>query len=225
MKIMHPVLEHPIKFDEDMISILQIEHQEVFRNIIEEIRVQICEGTEGEFILSDELKQYSWKSDVELLIDFFSLNMNNKKILNRLYKELEQEAVGSEYYIQTQEVIAKINQYIIGLTEKFDIALDYEEKINIQDLFKIGKITICESDTKFLEKIIDYIKVTQEFLNIQLYIFVGIKGYLTKEELEQIYGYFIYNKINVLLVENRESEIQLDIEKYYILDNDGCEIY
>ena len=46
---------------------------------------------------------------------------------------------------------------------------------------------------------------------------------MKKDELEELYEFLFYNKINILLIENNSFESE-KIEKLKIIDSDLCEI-
>lgn len=56
------------------------------------------------------------------------------------------------------------------------------------------------------------------------FIAVGLKSYLSKAELIEMYKSIALNKLRLLLIECSDKET-LEEEKKYIIDTDLCEIY
>ena len=147
-----------------------------------------------------------------------------KKIQNKLLANLKDIAVDSEHYLLTNDLIGQNIVYIEKLIESIDYSIEYNNMPDINSLLKIFEIKLKPDYDSVLEKIIEYIKVVNRFLNINSFVFLNLKSYLTNDELEPFYKDCFYNKINLLLIESSLSEHRLDCEKYRIIDKDLCEI-
>ena len=77
-----------IEFIENQVATLVIENQKVFSEFVQNLNQQI-NGDEGDLILSDEDKELSFSKQAVLVTNPFTLNCNEKRIVNKLYKELQ----------------------------------------------------------------------------------------------------------------------------------------
>ena len=68
-------------------------------------------------------------------------------------------------------------------------------------------------------------RITQSFLKRSCFIFIGLKQYLTQDELEELYKVAQYRKIRIMLFENRQPELNKAKETLWLIDKDYCEIY
>ena len=68
---------------------------------------------------------------------------------------------------------------------------------------------------------IDYIRAYNKICKVSVFIFVNLKDYLESYELEQLYEFSEYEKLNLLLIEGHFSDV-LDQEKNLIYDKDMC---
>ena len=91
-------------------------------------------------------------------------------------------------------------------------------------MLKIAEIRFEDTQETLVEKIIDYMKVSQELLGIRCFVFVHLLSYLTEYETEKFYEYVYYQKMNVLLLENRQPDIINRFSNVIIIDKDTCEI-
>ena len=223
MKLVHPLLEKPILFEENMANILVVENQKVFAEMVWELFNQ-TNGGEGQFILSSELKQLELNKRMDLVIDLFSLDFNQKKILNKLFSQLKEIATGGEYYEDSMCLIGEITTYLERIMQSIQYPLGYNSEFDISTIFKLVDVKIDITYETLLEKIIDYITLIQEFLGINLFVFVNLKCFLSFEELEQLYLSIAYKKCNILLLENSINEKRLEQEIIRIIDSDLCEI-
>ncbi len=224
MKLAHPFLASPIVFEENKINVLVVENQRALSEIINELLEQ-ANGADGRFILSSELKQLDFVKEAEIIIDLFTLDFNHRKIINKLYSQLKTTAIGNEYYLDSTCLLGEIAHYLEKILQTTQYPLVYSPEIDITSVFKIAEVKLETVYDTLVEKVLDYVTVMQEFCSISCFIFVNLKCYMSDEELEQLYQFASYNKLNILLLENTMREKRYEQEKIYIIDTDLCEIF
>lgn len=87
MKLIHTELAGEILKERKAFSEWIIESPELFSGYLQEIYGQ-CAKREGRFVLSDGDKEVELTKVVEIITDPFAVDLNGRKILNRLYTEL-----------------------------------------------------------------------------------------------------------------------------------------
>lgn len=224
MKLVHPDINYHIVFNENIVNVIVVENPKIFRGFIEEL-VRQCAGEEGSFLLSDCEEEIEISKNVELVIDCFNLDFNQKKILNKVYNYLKHLSMGDKYYLKTSEIQMTIFRYLEELISSSEHPLVYAADLDIISIFKSADLKIETNYDTLLEKLVDYINIVQEYCGMSCIIFVNLKTYLAEEELKQLYVYASYKKIHIMLLEGRLYNEILDLEKVFILDNDLCEIY
>ncbi|MCR6546740.1 type II-A CRISPR-associated protein Csn2 [Dehalobacterium formicoaceticum] len=223
MKLAHPLLERPIVFEENKINVLVIENQKAFSEIVWELMEQINDG-EGQFVLSSDLTHLELQKYMDLVIDLFSLDFNQKRIINKVYSKLKMIAVESEYYVDSTGLISEIMRYLEKILQEIHYPLEYNQEMDIGAIFKFADVKIGTDYETIIEKTIDYLTLLQEFIGIKLFVFINLKCYLSDQDLEQLYQFVIYNKYDILLLENTMREKRFQQEKIRIIDGDLCEI-
>lgn len=223
MKLSYPYFEKPIIFEENKINVLIIENQKFLSNIIEEL-IQQINGYDGKFVLSSNSKQIEINKSIDLLIDPFTLDFNQKKIINKLYSHLKDYTVDGNYYLDLKVLQSEIFHYIESLTQTTQYPLVYLSDIDVTSLFKMVEIKLDTSYETLVEKLMDYCSIIQEFCNVSCLIILNIKCYLSDVELEQFYKFISYKKIDILLLENTVRENKLENEILHIIDSDLCDI-
>ena len=225
MRLIHPVFENPFIFEENTVNVLVIENGKTFYQLTNELLNQI-NGENGGWVLSDEnkVKDLNLEKTFSFIIEPYTLDFNNKKIQNKLLAKLKDIAVDSEHYLLTNDIIGQNVVYIEKLIESIDYSLEYNNMPDINSLLKIFEIRLRPDYDSVLEKIIEYLKVVNQFLSINSFVFLNLKSYLTSEELESFYKDCFYNKYNLFLIESTDSEYRFDCEKHRIIDKDLCEI-
>ena len=73
-----------IEIKEDSIVSLIVENPRCFAEIVKDIYTQ-AKGGDGEFLLSERDKAVRIEKNMEVVINPFGIDFNDRKILNRLY--------------------------------------------------------------------------------------------------------------------------------------------
>ncbi|MCR5837399.1 MAG: type II-A CRISPR-associated protein Csn2, partial [Lachnospiraceae bacterium] len=115
--------------------------------------------------------------------------------------------------------ILSINSTLLTFISFFSTT--YSIDFEWQDWFKMYSIKIDTNYHTLLERLVEYVKIVSTLCGISTICFVGIKQYLSIEEIQQLYKNAYYNKIYLLLIESCESKRQID-ENEYIVDKDSC---
>lgn len=219
MRLIHSGYGIDIEVCENEVNILCVEQKKSFAALTQEILDQ-KNGKEGNVILSEKDKILNIAKEVEIIINPFVLDCNEKRIQQRLYQEVYEQAVGN-YLPETTDLNAKIISYLekITLSVPYDIIFDLEE--NIQGMLKIYGVRIEQQTSSLLEKIIEYLKILVRMCRIKIFIFVNLKTFLDPEDLKKLYEFAFYEKMNIILIENQVTE-KINCEKVCILDQDMC---
>ncbi len=219
MKLIHSGYQLELHLKENQITVLTIENQKAYRTILMDLWNQV-EGSEGEIILSEGEKVKKISKEIELIFNPFGLDCNNRKVINKLYQEIKE--VSDETLIQDHAVVNKnIIEYLEKITEHVPYALDFEVDLDLNALLKMYNVRISCLGESLLEKIIEYMRTMSRVCNIRIFIFVGLKHYLTVDELEQLYESAIYEKNYLISIESVFTK-QISGERCWILDKDLC---
>ena len=221
MKLLHEDLKQEIVFKEGYINVWVIESKALLNRFVRELMSQFDEY-EGGFVLYDGRELLRIKDTVNIITDYFSISPNNKKMKGKIIKILEEIAEG-EMLCATQELKSRIQQYLEFLIERTDLNLEYDNAFSVNGLLKLLDVRAEENYGNLLENICAYLKLTVSLLPDQLFVFVNLKQYLDASDIDALYKFVEYEKINVLLIENIITE-RRDNEKYLILDRDFCVI-
>lgn len=208
-----------IEIDENQVPVLVLEEPGEYTDITGSFYRQ-TEGEDGEIIISEGDKIISLPKSVMIVSDYFSLDLNNRQIHNKLYQQMENTCVDlgvtkDEFTRQGIEILEKIL-----MASRFD-HVAYNLELEWGDIFKLFQVRIDEDYITLQEKLTSLLRVSAELLNLKLLIFVNLKAYLTEKELYELYHMAGYLKINLLMIESHEGCV-LPQEKYYIVDKDRC---
>ena len=224
MKLVHPNFLFQIIFEENKINNIIIESPKIFEEFIGELYEQY-NGNQGRWVLSERSTPIEIKKYCELIFNPFSLDINNKKILGKLYDELKKNVTNTELYIRWNEVYPYLAETIDVLIEDFDYYFEYDNEVDIKDFFKLMNLRFAVDEVDNIDKIISYMNLHNSILGTKLFVLINIKSYFSEDRLKYLYEQAFYKKYNLLLIENYDSTIKNDNEIRYIIDKDGCVIH
>lgn len=221
MKLVHVNMERKM-LDDNVVTEWVIEAPEEFTRYVQELYMQ-CEGAAGDFVLSDGEKELGIAKNVEFLDSVLDLDVNERKILGKLYADLEQLAYSEKFVVRTQEMIQYLRTYIFELEQETDFMLDVDDGVDMSAIFKGNGVKLETVETGILEKIVHYIKVVRLLLKKQVFVFVNVRSYLTVRQVEQLIKEAAYQEVQILLIENVMRDC-VNSERRCIIDSDKCEI-
>lgn len=200
-----------------------IESPELFTEYVQELYMQ-CENDEGRFVLSEEENEISLSKVSEIIMNPLGLELNQKKIINKLYSELVKTSVSEVMYEKTAELTRYIANYIMDLEDNADYTVQFADRLDVSILLKAMDVKYEETEESLLEHLIRYIKLVVPLLNIRLIILVNIRSYLNDRQFDGLIQEIKYQEIKALFIENQERGCA-EGGMRYIIDKDGCEIY
>lgn len=222
MKLVHPELDHHVNLFSDRPCEWVIESPQYFTKIVSELLNQ-KHGSEGEFtcFCGDTIVDITKK--MEVIVDPFAVSINEKKVINKLYAQLNQLANSENFYLQTQEIKNGIYKYLLDLEQDTSYVLDLNEEMDLNLLFRSFDIKFEIFEEDFLDNLCRYMKVINEMLGIELIICVNLRSYLADDQLRTLLDDIKYADFCLLLIENQERCCMKDVNRY-IIDKDLCEI-
>lgn len=219
MKLVNKFYNLEIEFIENQVIVITVENPEAYSKIVGDIWNQV-NGNEGDFVLSEREKIKNISKEVDCIINPFSLDCNNKKIVTHLYQELKIQADNT-----MQEELSLLNVNIMKFLDKLLLSVPYQTtyELNIEmiNLLKAYNVGIEMYADKLIDIIVEYLKVMSQLCNINVFVFIDLKHYLSEEHLEQLYQEIFYLKIYLVIIEPAQT-VRLENEKCWIIDNDLC---
>ena len=223
MKLVHFELSEAILDENTVFTEWIIESPEVFSEYLQELNGQLV-GEDGRFVLSENNKELDLAKKADMVINPFSVDVNSRKILNKLYVELSGLSKEEQMYTKTMELFRYIQEYMLDLEQCTSYILEFDQEIDISALLKAVNIHYEVKDVDFLEKIIQYIKIMIAVAGIKVFIFVNLRSYLSETQMQSLIQECEYQDVRILFIENQQRSCMKG-GKQYIIDIDKCEIY
>ena len=215
-------LETVIRLNSENPQLIISESPSRFYEIVSALNAQVA-GGEGEFVFSEDGKEISPEKAGDMLTDLFNFDLNDKKIINLLYKKIEKNFNNGEYIVKFNELNASAVNFLEDLFFDLPFALSYDE-VGVVDYLKSYSVKLEKCYESFLEKIVCYINVLVELKNCRFVIFVNLKSLLSDNELGMLYSHCRKEKISLLLLESSVLRPVMQEEKAVIITEDLCEL-
>ena len=224
MKIINKNWQRKIEIEDNIIYTVVFENKKYYReNIIELINQH--KGNEGSYILSNDNKEISFDKNSYIITDIFNIDINNKKVLSKIYSSLLKEIV--EDVSSYNELSTNIRVYFEKLIFNSSLEIEQNEEIDMSSLLKLGDFRVHVENDDILEKFLKFLKVLTELCGYKIIFVVGLHNVFTQNEIIKIYKEVCLNKINIINIEYQQFN-NLSNENYkeivYIFDGDNCEI-
>lgn len=208
-----------LEFKENAVNVLVVEHPQTMSRIITEL-FQQCQGEDGNFVLSNKDKLYKINKEITLILEPFSVNCNERKIITKLYEELKIR-IEETMIEETAELNSKIINYLEKITMEVPYITTFQFEYDIKGLFKLLSVELEDKGESLCENIINYLKVLNQLCKSKIFIFLNLKSFLSSSEIMSLYEFVFYNKINLVLIENNVYS-RIKGEETYIIDKDMC---
>ena len=91
MRVAWSVENLDIELQENKITVITIENTEAYVDFLMNLNLQ-AEGQAGTIIVSDGVKEQNFVKSCDVIFNPFALELNSKKVLTKLYQELQEIA-------------------------------------------------------------------------------------------------------------------------------------
>lgn len=214
-----------MKLDGITKHLIVIENPHEFYNVVSTLNTQTSSSCEG-FVLTenDTMKEIQLSKESDILIDYFNMEFNSKKIQNLINSKAIQLINNSELRVDFAESAKQITKFIDSVISRLEIRTISEKEIELIDILKLCNLKILEWYSTPLEMIVNYINIITKLKRIDILFLVNVKQILTEEEMLQLYKHCSYIKLNLVLIESKVPVRKLEDEEVIHIDDDLCEV-
>lgn len=224
MILRHEKFDHEIKLEG--ISNLVIENIELFRIVVEDINKERLKEVNGFKLYNDNYEEIDINKNIILINNLILLDLNERVILNSLYKEVKEEIMVN-YYKEFDKLEKDINEFIKNAIFNNNYNLTYDCSLNIEDLLKISSLKFNQEDN-IVDKFLSYLDLVKDYLKIKTIILINSRNYFTDEEYKNLFEEVKRKDISLLFIENYNNRVSFRVsfpdEKLYIIDSNLCEL-
>lgn len=218
MKININYIDSEILISSDKVLAFEVENRNYFYRLVKDLN-NISQGGLSESInfYDNDGRELNLCNKINIIIDYFNIDFNSKKILSMLYKTIK-DNIDEEAKVRINSYYNKIKNIISKALVDFDLSLSVNDEYELDTIFKLLKISINNKDS-LLDNMLLLIDLENLFKIDELLIFINVKQYLSKEELIELYKYSLYNNVKILLIDSQSYGVTLENEKKLIIDS------
>lgn len=220
MKIANIEMENTLKLDKHITTFV-IENKKYFFKYVEMFLSQ-NKGGEGDFVFSQNNKILSISKNILIINDLFSISLNERKILNALFQEINlilNDQFLESYYSLNSSLINLMNSVILETV----IPTEFDDDYDVTNLLKLLNFKFSDNNSGLVDRLIDYLLVTNQFLKPKLYILINSKNLFSENDFINLNKFLEYNKIKILFIETSYVK-KHHFENIFLIDNDLCEL-
>lgn len=223
MKYKYVYFDEYVDLEIDKLNLLIVENKNKYIELLTYLNNEYLGENIVIAFFNDDNEKYKSSEATSFIPNVFSFEFNNKKNTNALYKKLK-----NLYGLTLVEETKLVKEHLIKIMEDiamdFEIELDIDEDIKIEDLFKLMDVRFREDYSSFFEKVLKYMKIMREICGTILFIFHNLTDYLTDDEIKMLVNDAKYQEIRILSIENCTPTANLENLSCAILDVDMCSI-
>ena len=219
MTISFPVHGFSLQLHENEFLEIIIENTTVFSDIIADFTHQ-TNGDQGSLLISSGDRIHIFEKTVEFITNPFDIDFSTSRLQKKLLAETS--SFISEQYTEN---LATLNQTMIDFWDSVLVSMPYNMKYDLSVdpsiLAKSYNVSLNDDSTTIVEHLINYIKVVHQLLGKTVFIFLGIKQFLSQQELVSFLDSVKYENIFLANVSGYQS-YSLPSEHLFIYDYDCC---
>lgn len=220
MKLVHTEYTLQIEFQEGTVQRVIVESPKIMSEFIFDLKSQLG-NREGKWILSQNGAVLNIHDSCEVIISIFDLEINQRKMLNALYAELETEINDTELLMDWRTAVSLLEGVLNRAIDSIGYDISYEQ-LELKSLFKALELRFQKNEESYLEYLLEYMQMMSAVRKTELFIFVNITSFLTAEEIKLLYKEAFYKKYYLLLLDTQDIIIDQTAERKIIIDQDYC---
>lgn len=220
MILCHPQLDCVLDFSGTRVQTLVVESPTFLRCFLQDLYEQL-DGMDGKLQLSEQDRQISIGSWVEVIDNFLHFELNTKSLMNKITAAMEHMATTDTFLLKTAEILQCVECYAEELAFAFDCDIVCN-RANVGGLLKGLGITVRDEYDDPLERLIDYMELVREFDRDKLFVYVNLRSFFSDEEVARFLDTALSHGYRILLLD-AQDHTRLPQENRITIDKDLCE--
>lgn len=219
MNLVYNPIDAVMTLEETTVYAVVLESPLLMRQFIEALNAQI-NFDKGPFVLSDGQKTVPLAKYLELIVNPFAIDINQRKILTKVHQELEKNAVREDMYQRTAEIRRHLHNYLQDLLMTVDYPLEYNFDFSLGKLLAPVGVQFALEDS-LPGRIVQYIDLCSRLFGLKIFVLYQLSCVFSAEEMECFIRDMQYRKLSIILLESAAPD-NIPFDKILVVDNDLC---
>lgn len=225
MNLVFDGLEVPLPLKPGCPAVLQVENQALFFRMGQALQSQEGRYAAEPYTLWDGEVEVAPKSAFLFVPDVFDLPWDDRSLLGEVYKRIEKDLVDDEdarIALEQAErhFASRLMALSAGLSADYSFGVEWDLG---KSLKMLGFGVDVMPSAKLVDNLISFLSLALDAKCRKVFVFVNLKTFLTKNELERFYEHVFYTKSYVLLLENKRDEATYQYEWKHTVDQEFLE--
>ncbi len=217
MRLYFPYLNKDIPLGEDAPTVLVLENKRVFRQTLLGFE---SETVDESLTFSKNYEPFEFRKKGWFLPDPLDVDLENKKLMQKIYRWLE-EAANGEFCTELGELREALVCFGDKLAGFCDFDCGYQFDIEAAAIIKLLQFRIDREKVGPAEALLTFMRQTAKYLKTEIFVTANLHLYFEKEELESFFETLALDHIRLLCLEQTLPETSGEL---YIIDKDLCVI-
>ena len=222
MKIKFYFFEEFIDLEVGKLYTITIENRKILHDF-EKYLFNEFEGNNDYLLLMDNNKIIDHKKNIYFLSNFYDMDLNNKKNLLALYKQIKVNH-NDELKERFEQLTSNINDFFEFINFESEFDLTFDSNILIDDVLKLGDLRFNNENDSLFNSFISYLEIINSLFNINVFVVEELHKYFSNDDLIKAMNELKYHGIILINIEkdNNFEGIVDEIRNY--IDIDYCTI-
>ena len=225
MKLVHPDFETQLNFADCPVYAIFFDDPGLFRRYVSEFSRQ-QHGEPGRFVLSEDGDEVSFADNIEMITDPLFFEIEDRRIISKMQRQLAAAAVAEDMFAQTQEIIASLSRYAENLKDVYPYPVSYAEP-EVAAIIKMLSFHVAHEYQNETEHLLEYMDLMHDICGIGCFVILNAFSCFSLEELSELSESCRYKGHSIAYIESASScsDLRIDFARKIIIDPDGYEIF
>lgn len=213
----------PIVLGGGPVAVLEIHNKRLYSRVCQSLISEKGESAVEPFLLwDDDGGKRSARNAILAVPNPFDLPWSDKSLLGDL-----QDIVENSYIVDDQarrridESVRRLREDVVELGLRLQSDYEFALEWDLGKFLKAFDFSVDEDPSAtLLDNLIKFVRFASDAQCRQVILFMNLKGFLEKKELEEFYREAFFCGLNVLLLESAPDESSYDKERKTVIDQD-----
>jgi CRISPR-associated protein Csn2 len=221
MKLQISGFEKGINITNEKVSVLEIENKIFFSRLCQSLLSGMgSKALEPYAIWDEEGSEVSSGRAFEIILNPFDLPWTNKEFTGKVLARvgsliIEEDAIRQKVESLGCELQSVLKSLNLLMYSNYDFAIEWDVSKHLKSF---GFSVDINPDDQLLDNFIKFFEMLVDAGFNKVLVFVNLKAFLSKNELEELYEQIFLSGIRVLLIESFCDEIKFMREEKSIID-------
>lgn len=221
MKIAFSGFENSIEVSEGVVHTFEIENKQVFTNICRSLA-----SGEGELacepytIWGDDGEELNPTGSLLVITDPLNLPWGHKLLGGRLFDMFDSlMREDEEARAEIESLATRLSQSIVRLAHQVNGDYSFGLEWGLKQYLKTFAYSVERFESsRYLESLISFLDFSADMAFKNVLVFVNLKSFLSKNELQQVLDHVFFLKLRVLLLETTHDSASYCLERKSYID-------